>query len=118
MKPGARTLVATPLTRAAFAPFGDVIAADAAAHHYPINEGTTERFHDLAKVDVSAAGGRPLISIFRARPRTLPFPLRMLERHPLGSQAFVPLTRLPYLVVVAPGKPSRRRRPRAARSSC
>lgn len=91
-----------PLSRAAFAPFGDVIAADEAARHYPINEGTTERFHDLAQVDVCAEGGRTLINIFRARPRALPFAVDMLERHPLGSQAFVPLSARPYLVVVAP----------------
>ena len=97
-----RTLIAEPLTRAAFAPFGDVIAADDVARHYPINGGTTERYHDLANVDVSAEGGRALISIFRAQPRLLPFAVAMLERHPLGSQAFVPLTPRPYLVVVAP----------------
>lgn len=90
-----------PLTRAAFAPFGDVIAADDAARHYPINEGTTERYHDLAHVDVSTDGGRTLINIFRAQPRALPFEIRMMERHPLGSQAFVPLSARAYLVVVA-----------------
>ena len=99
-----KTLLAEALTREAFAPFGDVIAADEAARHYPINGGTTERYHDLASVDVSADGGRALLSVFRAQPRTLPFTVAMLERHPLGSQAFVPLTRLPYLVVVAPAE--------------
>lgn len=94
-------LFAEPLTRAAFAPFGDVIAADDAARHYPINEGTTERYHDLARVDVTADNGRTLINVFRAQPRTLPYEVRMLERHPLGSQAFVPLSARPYLVVVA-----------------
>jgi ureidoglycolate lyase len=98
-----RTLTARPLTREAFAPFGEVIAADDAVKHYPINQGTTERYHDLANVDVGD-GGRALISIFRAQPRTLPFAVSMLERHPLGSQAFVPLTQLPYLVVVAPAE--------------
>ena len=96
-----KTLAVEPLTRAAFAPFGDVIAADGPARHYPINGGTTERYHDLANVDVGDEG-RALVSIFRAQPRSLPFAVAMLERHPLGSQAFVPLTRLPYLVVVAP----------------
>ena len=90
-----------PLTRAAFAPFGDVIAADDSARHYPINEGTTERYHDLARVDVTAENGRTLVNVFRALPRTLPYEVRMLERHPLGSQAFVPLSPRPYLVVVA-----------------
>ena len=95
-------LVVKPLTRDAFAPFGDVIETDG-AHHYPINNGTTERFHDLAKVDVSQEGGAPLINIFRGQPFTPPIAITMVERHPLGSQAFVPLSGAPYLVVAAPG---------------
>ena len=92
------------LTREAFAPFGEVITPDGALH-YPINEGTTERFHDLASVDVSDQAGKPLISLFRSKPRPLPFEVKMMERHPLGSQAFFPLSRLPYLVIVAaPGE--------------
>ncbi len=90
-----------PLTRAAFAPFGDVIETDGAIP-IPINLGTTLRFHDLAKVDVASDGGRPLISLFRGQPRVLPFEVRMLERHPLGSQAFIPLQEGLCIVVVAP----------------
>lgn len=90
-----------PLTRSAFAPFGDVIECDG-AEHFSINEGTTERFHDLARVDVSADQGQPLISIFRATPRPLPIAVTMMERHPLASQAFMPLTQHPFLVIVAP----------------
>jgi len=93
-------LYPTPLDRSAFAPFGDVIETHA-AHSFPINEGTTTRFNDLAAVDTGADGGRPLVNIFRARPRSLPITIRMLERHPLGSQAFYPLSGHPYLVVVA-----------------
>ncbi|WP_347262563.1 ureidoglycolate lyase [Rudaea sp.] len=89
-----------PLTREAFAPFGDVIEASDAARHFPINGGTTERYHDLANIEVDAAG-RAIVSIFRAQPRALPFAIAMLERHPLGSQAFMPLNRRPYLVAVA-----------------
>ncbi len=88
-----------PLTREAFAPFGDVIETDD-AERLLINEGTTERFHDLAKVELG--GGRALINIFRAQPRPSPIAIRMMERHPLGSQAFVTLERRPFLVVVAP----------------
>jgi ureidoglycolate lyase len=92
------------LTREAFAPFGEVITLDG-AQHYPINDDTTERFHDLASVDVSDQNGRPLISLFRSKPRSLPFEIKVMERHPLGSQAFFPLSGLPYLAVVAaPGK--------------
>ncbi|HVJ46583.1 MAG TPA: ureidoglycolate lyase [Luteolibacter sp.] len=88
------------LTREAFAPFGDVIQLGG-AHHYPINLGTTERFHDLANIDVTDEGGRPLVNVFRGQPRELPFEIRMMERHPFGSQAFVPLDDSPYLIVVA-----------------
>ena len=93
-------LTAVPLTAAAFAPFGDVIET---VGHTPrlINEGTSERFDDLASVDVLANGGRPLISIFKATPRPLPLKVKGLERHPLSSQAFYPLDGLPFLVVVA-----------------
>lgn len=95
-------LLIETLTHEAFRPFGEVIRADEVARHYPINQGTTERYHDLATVDVAENGGRTLINIFRGQPRTLPFEVRMLERHPLGSQAFIPLGAQPYLVVVAP----------------
>lgn len=94
-------LPVSPLTREAFAPFGDVIELDG-ARHWPINGGTCERFHDLADIDTGEGGGRTLVNVFRGQPRALPFAITMLERHPLGSQAFVPLGRMPYLVVVAP----------------
>jgi ureidoglycolate lyase len=92
------------LTREAFAPFGELITL-AGARHYPINGGTTERFHDLASIDVCDQGGKSLLSLFRSKPRRLPFQITMMERHPLGSQAFVPLSRGRYLVIVAaPGR--------------
>jgi ureidoglycolate lyase len=90
-----------PLTRTAFAPFGDVIEASDEVRHYPLNAGTTERYHDLARLDAGPEG-RTIVSIFRGQPRPLPFRVEMLERHPLGSQAFMPLSGRPYLVVVAP----------------
>ncbi|WP_018993097.1 ureidoglycolate lyase [Aromatoleum toluclasticum] len=90
-----------PLTREAFAPFGDVIEASDAAHHFTINGGNTERYHDLAHID-PGPDGRNIVSIFRGQPRALPFTVEIMERHPLGSQAFVPLSGAPYLVVVAP----------------
>ena len=92
-------LALKPLTREAFAPFGDVIETEG-ANHFPINENTTERFHDLAHVDVSTNEGRPLVSILIGQPRPRPLTIRMLERHPLGTQAFVPLQSQSYLVVV------------------
>ena len=97
------------LSPAAFAPFGDVIEADAAATQYAVNAGTATRYHDLARIDTAHDGGRPVVSLFRAAPRELPFRVAMLERHPLGSQAFVPLGEARYVVVVAadPAAPPR-----------
>ena len=89
-----------PLTHEAFAPFGDVIEASDSVHHFTINAGNTERYHDLANVDVGA-DGKAIVSIFRGQPRELPFTVAMMERHPKGSQAFIPMSGRPYLVVVA-----------------
>lgn len=99
-----RQLEINPLNKDAFAPFGDVIEIEN-AERLMINDGTAERFNDLADIDVASDGGRPIISIFRGRRRRFdpsePIEINMMERHPLGSQAFVPLQDAPYLVVVA-----------------
>ena len=91
-----------PLTAEAFTPFGEVIEPHTGARNFPINYGHSQRFHDLAQVDVSAGEGRAGISIFRSTPLPAPIEIRLLERHPLSSQAFFPLSPRPYLVVVAP----------------
>ena len=83
------------LTKADFAPFGEVIEIDG-AQHYPINQGFAERFNDLARVDAEAVN----ISIVVANPRPRPIAIRQMERHPLGSQIFYPLQDRPWLVVV------------------
>jgi len=93
-------LAVETLSRAGFAAFGDVIAVEG-SRHYTINDGYAERHHDLARVDVGEAEGRPLINIFRARPWPLPLRVAMVERHPLSSQAFIPLGPAPFLLVVA-----------------
>lgn len=95
-----RRIIIEPLTAAAFAAFGQVIEIEG-AHHYPINGGMTERYHDLARVELGGVHARPLISIFRGKPYDLPLTLKMMERHPLGSQAFYPLSDKPFLVIVA-----------------
>jgi ureidoglycolate lyase len=98
-------LRAEALTAAAFQPFGEVMEASPTAHHFAINGGNTLRFHDLARLD-AGPDGRMMVSIFRGQPRPLPFTVCMMERHPKGSQAFMPLSGQPYLVVVAPpGQP-------------
>lgn len=95
-----RAIRPEPLTAAAFAEFGDVIEAEGAFEL--INNDTSRRFADLAKVDVAGKGGRPQVSIYRAQAAALPLPIAMLERHPLSSQLFMPLRRAPFLIVVAP----------------
>lgn len=95
------TLRPEPLTREAFAPFGDVIEASDAVEHFTINAGNTERYHDLANIE-AGPDGRVIVSIFRGQQRALPFTVEMMERHPKASQAFIPMSGHPYLVVVAP----------------
>lgn len=95
-----RSLTIEPLTRKAFAPFGQVIEASDSVQHFTINDGNTERYHDLAHIEPGPQG-KAIVSIFRGLPRTLPFEITMMERHPLASQAFMPLSSRPYLVAVA-----------------
>ena len=89
-----------PLTTDGFAPFGDVVRTEGAEMRL-INQGTTQRFHDLAGIDVAVSGGKPIINIFRGQPFAPPIAISMMERHPLGSQLFFPLSGNPYLAVVA-----------------
>lgn len=87
------------LTREAFAPFGQVLEVEG-ADHFLINEGTTTRFHALAQAE-TGPDGTAILSVFRGTCRGFPFPVKMLECHPLGSQAFMPLSPDDWLVVVA-----------------
>lgn len=97
---GAATILRPqPLTAAEFAAFGDIIAPGDASQL--INRGTTRQFDDMARVDVATEGGRPRVSIYRVVPYALPLTISMLERHPLGSQLFMPLHGEPFLIVVA-----------------
>jgi ureidoglycolate lyase len=91
---------ASALSAEAFAPFGEVIEIEGRASRW-INDNTCRRFDELAFIDVAERGGRPVLSVFEAKPRSLPLPIRMLERHPLSSQAFYPLEARPFLVIVA-----------------
>lgn len=97
-----RSLLLEPLTAEAFRAFGDVIDASAACDKVLINEGRTTRHHALAQVDRGPGPGEAAISLFRAQPVPAGFALRSMERHPLGSQAFINTSGNPYAVVVAP----------------
>jgi ureidoglycolate lyase len=106
-----RILEVRPLTREGFARFGDVIEIEG-AQSFPINEGTCMRYNDLARLDIAGQGGRAALSVFRGQPVRFPLQLSEVERHPLGSQAFMPMGVIPFLIVVAadgaqgrPGEP-------------
>jgi ureidoglycolate lyase len=94
-----RELRTEPLTARAFAPFGEVLEATGDFHL--INDGLCRRHHDRAQLDFGP-GGRAGISVFNAEPRALPYDFDLIERHPEGSQAFLPLSQNPFLVIVAP----------------
>ena len=103
-------LLAEPLTPEAFRPFGDVLEA-AGEPDRLINQGLCGRFHDRARLDFG--GGQAGISVFKAEPRRLPYQLDLVERHPLGSQAFMPMSLDPFLVIVAEGQDAQPGRIRA-----
>lgn len=105
----ARTLDIKPLTVEGFAPYGEVIEPRPETMRH-INSGTTERYHALATAEIVGEGARVILNIFRGEPRRFPYPVGMMERHPLGSQSFSPLAPKPFLVVVSAddnGKPGR-----------
>jgi ureidoglycolate lyase len=108
------TIRIRPLTAGAFAPFGDVLDASGTPDKM-INQGQCGRHHDRARLDFG--DGRAGISVFDAVPRSLPYTLDMVERHPLGSQAFLPMTAAPFLVVVAPDDGGTPGTPHAFRTS-
>lgn len=93
------TLTPRPLTKAAFAAFGDVVETDG-AQPIDINQGFARRCNGLAAVDVTSGGAAVNISLFEAKPRPLPIEIKLMERHPLGSQLFMPLQDRPWLVLV------------------
>ena len=87
-----------PLTPASFAPFGDILDTSGDPDKI-INQGKCGRYHDRAQLDFS--DGRAGISLFHAEPRELPYKIELLERHPDGSQCFIPMTEHPFLIVTA-----------------
>lgn len=91
-------LKAAPLTADAFHPFGEVL--EARGDFRLINGGLCRRHHDRARLDFGDA--RAGISVFKAEARRLPYAFDLVERHPDGSQAFLPMSEHPFLVIVAP----------------
>lgn len=96
------TIKIEPLTAEAFLEFGDVIEVKESEENFAINGGTTQRYHNLATVIATGEDSHAIISMFRASPFKIPFELGLMERHPEGSQAFMPLKPSSFVVVVAP----------------
>ena len=97
-----QTIHIEPLIRQSFMEFGDIIQASPEVQSFLINQGNTRRYNDLATVVATGEDARPIISIFRGKPYALPLTLRLLERHPFGSQAFMPVEPARFLAIVAP----------------
>ena len=91
------------MTAQCFEQFGQVVEL-AKLEHYAqqisINHGLTTRFHDLLTIDANDQGGRPIVNVFRTSPIPLPHKVKVMERHPLGSQGFIPMGDQPFLVLV------------------
>lgn len=98
------------LSAEAFAPYGDLLDVSGEPDKL-INAGLCGRYHDRAKLDI--VEGRAGISLFKAELRSLPCKLEMMERHPLGSQAFIPMSMDAFLVVVAQDLGGKPEKPRA-----
>ena len=90
-----------PLTTNAFKAFGEIIDATGEPDKI-INQGICGRYHDLVQLDFTT--GKAGISVFNADARSLPFKLEMMERHPEGSQAFIPMHQYPFLIIVSHDK--------------
>ncbi len=104
-----KTIKIKPLNQTEFSPFGDVVEIPKDKKPMLINNGTTERFPDLTNIITQGSDARTAISIFRAKPFTLPYTLTFMERHPFGSQLFMPLVPSRFLAIAAHdenGKPS------------
>jgi len=89
------------ITRTNFAAYGDLISSDD-IKPMDINAGYAKRFDNLANINTSKDGGKTIVSIFSALKRTFPMKIDMMEKHPLGSQAFIPMKETTFLCFVAP----------------
>jgi ureidoglycolate lyase len=95
------TINPKPITKENFSKFGDMITTND-IKPLEINNGYAKRFDGIANIDTSKDNGETIISIFSALKRSFPMKIDMMEKHPLGSQAFVPMKETTFLVFVAP----------------
>ena len=96
-----KIIIPNKITKDNFSSFGDIISTKD-VKPIDINAGYAKRFDDLAEIDISNEGGKTIVSIFSALKRSFPMKIDMMEKHPLGSQAFIPMKETTFLVLVAP----------------
>ena len=89
------------INRSNFATYGDLISAND-INPIDINAGYAKRFDNLANINTLKDGGKTVVSIFSALRRNFPMTIDMMEKHPLGSQAFIPMKETTFLCFVAP----------------
>ena len=90
-----------PITKENFAKYGDMISTKD-IKPLEINNGYAKRYDGIANLNTSNDNGETTISIFSALKRNFPMKIDMMEKHPLGSQAFIPMKETTFLVFVAP----------------
>ena len=96
-----RIIKPIPMTKENFSKFGDMIGTEN-IKSIEINNGYANRFDDIAKIDTANNNGETTISIFSALKRSFPMKIDMMEKHPLGTQAFIPMKETTFLTLVAP----------------
>ena len=101
-----RALTVEPLVQIAFEAFGDVIEMPRCGGRV-INDGTATRYDRVARLDLTANRGQPVLDMFHVKPVPLPAECKFLERHPISSQAFVPVGECRFIVLVAPAMDDR-----------
>ena len=89
------------ITRKNFTKYGELISSDD-VNPININAGYAKRFDNLANINTSKDAGKTIVSIFSALKRNFPMKIDMMEKHPLGSQAFIPMKETTFLCFVAP----------------
>ena len=90
-----------PINKSNFLKYGEVITTEQ-IKPIKINNGYAQRFDGIANLDTKNQNGETTISIFSALKRTFPMKIDMMEKHPLGSQAFIPMKETTFLILVAP----------------
>ena len=96
-----KNIIPKKITKENFSLFGDIISTRS-AKPIDINAGYAKRFDDLANINTYKDNGKTIVSIFSAKKRNFPMKIDMMEKHPLGSQAFIPMKETTFLVLVAP----------------